>query len=162
MYIHIYIYVCIYIVQYLVQKLSFLSQYLVQVLCFLLSLFLIFLLVCWENEILKANAPNFVLKWSKSQVNIWSKMLGPDIDPTLDQILTQFYGQFLFFVLLKPVLYSVFSQKRCISHPKIRNTICEHNYADWRTALFFFSVFFFFFWGGGGVVVSFYLSTCFC
>ena len=71
---------------------------------------------------------------------------GPDTDPTLDQILTQLldnvWSFLLFYFLLKPLLYFVFSKKvPFVSPPKRnRNTVCEDNCANWTIGFVFLHI----------------------
>ena len=106
---------------------------------------------CRENDILKKNKKktNITICCVKTWSNYVAQHTWTSFDSTLDQVLTQPFWHFLAFFLLKICwnhdFYSVFSKNlHYLSHPppKHRNTICEHNCANWKCL--FFSAFFVF------------------
>ena len=90
---------------------------------------------CRENEIFSKSTQ----KDQKGQFS-WVKKSATCLDQFLTQAWTKFwlktcdtFWPFLFFNMLKPHFYSIFS-KNCIFKPapKIKNTICEHNCPNWK------------------------------
>ena len=72
-------------------------------------------------------------------------ILGPVFNLYLDQFLTYIFF-FLFFFVLKPLFYSVFSKNTKFkeTQKKKKHTICEHNCANCSCSSVLFSAFFIF------------------
>ena len=110
---------------------------------------------CFPNTLLSARRMSFfkTMKQDDKQLLFFESkicpimlrnMLGQVFDSTLDRFLAQpfrsFVGHFPFQNMLKPLR----SAKHCILAPlpQSRNTICEHNCANWKTFVIFFLHFF--------------------